>query len=336
MKILACSEWWNVHIVHLIRGLANICDKDEFEWTNKQWFRPDFLPLSPKLEETYAEPDKALRRLSSGYYDAAIFSDGTSLLYASEHLGDQTVCVDLDSTDSITIPRAWYECSDLYFKAQYPKEGDLLFRTSGFSPIVDTTKILPIPYPAFSPDEIYNAPPEGERDNTVFFSGWSWPQDRVDAIKKLANSSLQFSGGLYIRQDMPENCSLPQAIMAERLNPQQYLEKLSTCGICLNLRGNGWLTFRLPEIFRAGGFCISQPLRNVLVPEPRDGEEIVYCAPDFSDLVELCHHYIDRHQERKRIAQNARAFYELHWSTNAIAEYFLKELKNYVNNNTRE
>jgi spore maturation protein CgeB len=85
-----------------------------------------------------------------------------------------------------------------------------------------------------------------------------------------------------------------------------YLQELASCKIGLNFRGAGWDTLRYWEIPALGGFMISQRSQIMIENNYVDGEDIVYCKDDLSDLVELCEYYLSHEEERRRIANNAK------------------------------
>ena len=341
MKILIAFEWWVVQAFHLACGLAELAkeNKDlEVDIVGKQWIRPDFHPLTKTEEKCIKEPNDALCKLSSGYYDYAVFAEGSMLLYASQHLvnSNKTKLVLLDTTDGAFIFKTWLEHCSIYIKYQYPK-GDLCFVSSSVltEPVLDTSKIYPAPYPAMHRD--LHAEVEGipvDRDIDVYFSGWASNKDRIEAVSAL-NKSTKFSfyGGLYKRPDLPINCNIPDEINIQQgFSREKYHRLLKRSKVVINLRGNGWLCFRLTEAFRLGSFCVSQPLENTMVPEPVDGEHLVYCKADFSNLEELCYKYVQDKKTREKIGKNAREFYLQHWSPLAIAKYLVGLLNGYKRN----
>jgi len=84
-----------------------------------------------------------------------------------------------------------------------------------------------------------------------------------------------------------------------------YLQELASCKIGLNLRGAGWDTLRYWEIPALGGFMISQRPGIKIENNYVDGEDVIFCKDDLSDLVALCEYYLEHDEERQRIGQNA-------------------------------
>ena len=107
-----------------------------------------------------------------------------------------------------------------------------------------------------------------------------------------------------------------------------YLQEIASSKIGLNFRGGGWDTLRFWELTGMGCFVISQKL-NIQIEHPFiDGEEIVYCKDDLSDLIELCEYYLAHDDERERIAKNARLKVEQYHTDTARAQFVLEKIKN--------
>lgn len=85
-----------------------------------------------------------------------------------------------------------------------------------------------------------------------------------------------------------------------------YLQELASCKIGLNFRGAGWDTLRYWEIPAVGGFMISQRPQILIENNFVDGEEIIFCKDDLSDLIELCEYYLKNETARASIAQKAK------------------------------
>lgn len=106
-----------------------------------------------------------------------------------------------------------------------------------------------------------------------------------------------------------------------------YLQEIHSAKIGLNFRGGGWDTLRLWELAGMGCFIISQKLNIAIDPPFIDGEEIVYCKDDLSDLVELCEYYLEHDEERERIARNARIKVEKYHTDVARAQKVIEMIK---------
>jgi len=106
--------------------------------------------------------------------------------------------------------------------------------------------------------------------------------------------------------DCKENGSIKDQVMKKyKRKGDFYLQELARCKISLNFRGAGWDTLRYWEVPALGGFMISQKPGIVINNNFIDGEEIVYCKDDLSDLVDLCRYYLKNENERDRISKKA-------------------------------
>lgn len=89
-----------------------------------------------------------------------------------------------------------------------------------------------------------------------------------------------------------------------------YLEELRRAKITLNFRGVGWDTLRYWEVPALSRFLISQRPQIYIPNNFREGQEIIYCKDDLSDLHELCQYYLQNDEEREKIAKAAGAWSE--------------------------
>lgn len=113
------------------------------------------------------------------------------------------------------------------------------------------------------------------------------------------------------RYDCRENGTTKNQIMKKyKRKGKYYLQELSACKIGLNFRGVGWDTLRFWEIPAVGGFMISQKPQIIIENDFTDGENLVYCKDDLSDLTDLCDYYLKNDEKRRKIAQNARRHIE--------------------------
>jgi hypothetical protein len=61
-----------------------------------------------------------------------------------------------------------------------------------------------------------------------------------------------------------------------------------------------------------------------------DGKHIIFAKPDLSNLTNLCEQYLHNFEERERIANNARDFFDQYLHRDQIAAYYLNEFLNRV------
>ncbi len=93
--------------------------------------------------------------------------------------------------------------------------------------------------------------------------------------------------------------------------------------ICIDLPGNGPFCFRLIDYLGIGACVIAPSHRTVLHVPLEDRKHIVYTRDDFSDLIELCHYYLDHKEARDELVRNSRDFYDRYLHRNQLAAYYL-------------
>ena len=110
------------------------------------------------------------------------------------------------------------------------------------------------------------------------------------------------------------------------MNPISYLDFLKEVArsrICIDLPGLGPFCFRLVNYLAIGACVIAYPHAAILNSPLSDRKHIVYCKPDFSDLVDLCKYYLENDAEREQIAANAREFFDLNLHKDNLVRYYL-------------
>lgn len=171
--------------------------------------------------------------------------------------------------------------------------------------------VFPLPF-GFNFDRIPTLPDEKKYD----VSFWAVESDpvRTQALTLLQDKFDCASNGTERNQVMSKY----------KRKGDFYLQELSRCKICLNFRGAGWDTLRYWEVPALGGFMITQKPGIVIDNNFVDRQDVVYCKPDLSDLIELCEYYLENEEEREQIARNAlRRTKEFH-TDRSRAEYVLK------------
>ena len=321
MRLLLVNEWYNPVFQNLIHFFAAALG-DNFSWTGKRWYRKDFLPFSPEEQKTLRPEPEALSDLQKGKYSHVIFSDGTTLLYLSSQLKAKRVVV--DSLDYASIPRFYYENADFYFKAQYPKDGKILVKNTG----EDGYEASGIHRFSLTPSyKVLNlkTAPSFDRPIDVFFNGSAWPQDRIQLVSKIkSRKSIKFSGGLYNRADLPFNNVVPKELHCGQLGLQKYLASVLGSKVCLNLRGNGENCYRQFEVLHLGSLLLTQETNNHFchVEAPKD------CFGTFDgNILEKAQYYLDHEEERVRIAENGRKFFEEHLHPRKLVQYILETIE---------
>jgi len=101
-----------------------------------------------------------------------------------------------------------------------------------------------------------------------------------------------------------------------------YLRELKRSKIALNFRGGGWDTLRYWEIPAMGTPLMITQQPGIVIPfDYRDGQEVVYCKPDLSDLIDLISYYLKNECVRTHISSNAFNWSLLHHTTQKRVGY---------------
>lgn len=112
----------------------------------------------------------------------------------------------------------------------------------------------------------------------------------------------------------------------EKVPYREYLYEIARARVCVDLPGAGDLCNRLID-YLAVGACVVGPPPRVRLPVPLvDGEHIVHCAPDLSDLSDVCARLARDDAERERIARNARDYFDRHLHRRALGSYYLDHI----------
>ena len=105
-----------------------------------------------------------------------------------------------------------------------------------------------------------------------------------------------------------------------------YLEELSRCRVVLNFRGEGWDTLRYWEVPGVNTLLVSQK-PGIRIPDNFvDGEDIVFCRDDLSDLLDLVSFYLGHEAKAEEIAAAAHAKARRLHSTRARALRLLETI----------
>jgi len=102
-----------------------------------------------------------------------------------------------------------------------------------------------------------------------------------------------------------------------------YLREMATAKVCVDMPGQGPFCYRLVECL-AMGCCIVGPRHKASLPVSlSNGVEIIYCADDLSDLVDLCASYAQDEARRKPVEVAAAKYFDDHLHPIRIAERYL-------------
>jgi hypothetical protein len=94
--------------------------------------------------------------------------------------------------------------------------------------------------------------------------------------------------------------------------------------VCLDLPGRGPFCHRLVDYLAIGACIVAYPHAARLEPPLEAGRHLVYCRPDFSDLVELCKHYLTHEEERRAMVEASRDYFDRYLHRDCIAAYCLE------------
>ncbi len=94
--------------------------------------------------------------------------------------------------------------------------------------------------------------------------------------------------------------------------------------VVIDLPGRGPLCHRLVDYLSIGSCIVAYPHGATLHPPLVPGKHIVYCRPDFSDLVEICHYYLTHDQEREAMVQASRDYFDTYLHRDCISAYYLE------------
>ena len=130
------------------------------------------------------------------------------------------------------------------------------------------------------------------------------PQTRREAVRLLREQQrFTYEGGLRV------------------LRYSRYLTEIARSKVCVDLPGYGDFCFRLIDYLAIGSCVIGRRPSTSLHAPLTHGINIVYCADDLSDLVELCDYYSNQTDEREHIAEEARAHFDRYLERTQWAAY---------------
>ena len=75
-----------------------------------------------------------------------------------------------------------------------------------------------------------------------------------------------------------------------------------------------------------GTFIVAYPHGTDLQVPIEEGKHLVYCKPDYSDLVDICQYYLEHEEEREQIAKNSREFFDQYLHKDNLTRYYLRSM----------
>lgn len=112
----------------------------------------------------------------------------------------------------------------------------------------------------------------------------------------------------------------------EKVPYRSYLFEIPRAKVCVDMPGAGDLCTRLVDYLAVGACVVGAPPSVRLPVRLVDGVHIVYCAPDLSDLGDICAELVRDDVERERIARNGRDFFDRHLHRRQLAAYHMTQV----------
>lgn len=130
-----------------------------------------------------------------------------------------------------------------------------------------------------------------------------------------ARTDLRYAGSLFKYPGGPEKVAY-----------RRYLFEIPRAKVCVDMPGAGALCTRLID-YLAIGACVVGPRPAVRLPAPLiDGVHVVHCAPDLSDLGDICAQLVRDDETRERVARNARDYFERHLDRRRLGRYYVDQI----------
>ncbi len=104
----------------------------------------------------------------------------------------------------------------------------------------------------------------------------------------------------------------------------EFLREVAQSKICIDLPGQGDFCFRLINYMAVGACIVAYPHGTDLQVPLINGKHLVYCKPDYSDLVDICQYYLEHDEEREAMAMNSRKFFDLYLHKDNLVRYYLR------------
>lgn len=170
------------------------------------------------------------------------------------------------------------------------------------------------PYPmAFKPQNI-DVPIQKQYDVTC----WCVESDPV------RTQALSILDGMY---DCRSNgTTLGQTFRSYERKGLGYLKALGSSRISCNFRGVGWDTLRYWEIPAVQTLMLCQKPKIVIPNNFVNGEHVIFCKDDLSDMTDLIDYYLSHSDEREEMSVAARDFIMKKHTHIKRAEYFLQKI----------
>lgn len=258
-------------------------------------------------------------KFSSKDYSAVIVASAkpecfVEYLKISKNIPSSTPAIFIDGGDFSDIggDLTRLKSPHLYKEAVSKRQFDLIFKREYLADTEYPANVVPFPF-SFNFEIIRH----NSFSNSLKYDVSFWAVES-DPIRTAALTLLED------KFDCRENGTVRNQVFNKyKRKGLKYLEELKSCKIVLNFRGVGWDTLRYWETPAIGSFMISQRPKIVIPDNFRDGEEVVFCKDDLSDLIDLCEFYLKNEKVRETIAGNALALARACHSDVARARHLL-------------
>jgi hypothetical protein len=106
----------------------------------------------------------------------------------------------------------------------------------------------------------------------------------------------------------------------------RYLREVARSKVCIDLPSMSSCTFRLIDYLAVGTCIVGPPHTNRMIEPFEDGVHVAYCQPDYSDLEQVCAHYLAHEEERLALVRNSRAFFDRNLHPDQLGAYYLHHM----------
>jgi hypothetical protein len=242
-----------------------------------------------------------------------------SYLNVVDKIPDHVPVVFLDGGDSPEIggDLFWRGQKDVFDKCMSKRPFDLVFKREYYIGSKLGERVIPFPF-SFN----FNAVKNIELNPQNFKYDVSFWATESNIIRTNVFQLLRH------KFDCNKNGSVTgKGFLSYTRRGQDYLNEIKACKIVLNFRGGGWDTLRYWEVPACGRFLISGEPRIIIPNNFTNGENIIYCKDDLSDLIDLCIFYIKNDDARESIARKSFEHLKRYHSNVARAKFLLKTTK---------
>ena len=231
-------------------------------------------------------------------------------------LGANTKTVFIDGGDWATIGGDFkrLNCLDAYESVVSKRSFDVVFKREYLKETEYDSTVHPLPF-SINEQRYRGIKQLPFRYDVAFWAVESHPirKQVFDLVKPL--------------YDCATNGTIPNQVAKQyKRKGRFYFEELKRTRISLNFRGGGWDTLRFWEIMALESFMISQRPGIIIPNDFTEGEEIIYCKDDLSDLQSLCDYYLKHDDARCSIALKAKRKAVTFHTDTARARYLLSKL----------